>query len=112
MPMARRLIFHLLTHDLRIQVDHVGQCGDVLDRSMRYNEGLVATIADDLNREFRTVRPILLARRMMDRCFSYTVTYDVPLRSPMLKDNSLIVQVPVRLTLIYPLSDFQHFRKE
>ena len=112
MPMARRLIFHLLTHDLRVQVDHVGQCGDVFDRYMRYNKGLVATIADDLDREFRTVRPIMLAGRMMDRCFSYTVTYDIPLSSPMLKGNNLIEQVPVRLALIHPLSDFQQFRKE
>lgn len=111
-PMARRLIFHLLTHDLRVQVDHVGQCGDVFDRYMRYNEGLARTIADDLDREFRTVRPILLGERMMDRCFSYTVTYDVPLSSPMLKGGSLIEQVPVRLALIHPIADFQQFRRE
>ncbi|MFQ5569860.1 MAG: hypothetical protein ACE5G0_09310 [Rhodothermales bacterium] len=111
-PVARRLVLDLLTRDLRVQVDHVGSCGDILDRYLRQNEGLVSTIADPLDREFRTVRPVLLAGRMMDECFSYTVTYDVPLKRPMRWKNSLLAQVPLRLSLIHPIGDFQHFRKE
>ncbi len=111
-PLARRLVLDLLTRELRIQVDHVGRCGDILDRYVEYNEGLAGTVEDPLDREFQTVRPVLLAGRLMDECFSYTVRYDVPLRRPMRWKNSLLTQVPLRLSLIHPIGDFQHFRKE
>ncbi len=111
-PVARRLVLDLLTRELRIQVDHVGPCGDILDRYMRQNEGLASTTLDPLEREFRTVRPVLLAGRLMDECFSYTVRYDVPLRRPMRWKNSLLTQVPLRLSLIHPIGDFQYFRKD
>lgn len=111
-PVARRLVLDLLTRDLRIQVDHVGSCGDILDRYLRQNEGLADTVAEPLEREFRTVRPVLLAGRMMGKCFSYTVKYDVPLARPMRWKNQLLAQVPLRLSLIHPIEDFQHFQKE
>lgn len=111
-PVARRLVLDLLTRDLRIQVDHVGPCGDILDRYVEYNEGLAGTALDPLDREFRTVRPVLLAGRLMDECFSYTVRYDVPLRRLMRWKNTLLTQVPLRLSLIHPIEDFQYFRKD
>ncbi len=111
-PIAGRLVLDLLTRDLRIQVDHVGPCGDILDRYVSHNHGLAGDIEDPLDREFRTVRPVLLASRLMDECFSYTVKYDVPLRSPMRWKNTLLTQVPLRLSLIHPIGDFQHFHKD
>ena len=111
-PIAGRLVLDLLTRDLRVQVDHVGPCGDILDRYVSYNEGLAGDVEDPLDREFRTVRPVLLAGRLMDECFSYTVKYDVPLARPMRWKNNLLTQVPLRLSLIHPLADFQHFHED
>lgn len=111
-PVARRLVLDLLTRDLRIQVDHVGPCGDILDQYMRQNEGLAGTDLDPLEREFHTVRPVLLASRLMDECFSFTVQYDVPLKRPMRWKNRLLAQVPLRLALIHPIGDFQHFHED
>ena len=111
-PVAGRLVLDLLTRDLRVQVDHVGPCGDILDRYVVYNEGLAGEVEDPLEREFRTVRPVLLAGRLMDECFSYTVKYDVPLKRPMRWKNNLLTQVPLRLSLIHPIADFQYFHED
>lgn len=111
-PLARRLVLHLLTTDIRVRVDHVGRCGDIVDRYVAFNERLESTVTDSLDLEFRTRRPVLLAGRLMDECFSYTVKYEIPLRQPMRWRNDLLAQVPVQLALIHPIADFQQFRKE
>lgn len=111
-PLARHLVLHLLMSDIRVQVDHVGRCGDIVDQYASSNERLASTVQDSLDLEFRTMRPVMLARRLMDECFSYTVEYAVPLQRPMRWGNNLLTEVPVRLALIHPLTDFQQFREE
>ncbi len=95
---ARRLVTDLLTRDLRVRLDHVGVCTEIVAR--------YEAKADS----FQVIRPVELFDPDTARCFSYTVQYDVPLSEPMMWRRELVTAIPLRLSLIHPRSDFDKFR--
>ena len=114
-PAVRRLAIDLLTRDLRVAVDHVAPCQEILGRYAQANARLREAFEDEMERAFQTVRPVLLdataARDSAAACFSYTVRYDLPLGRPLRWKNALLTEVPVRLALVHAMKDFKRFRR-
>lgn len=97
-PEAQRLVTDLLTRTLRVRIERVGRCG-----------AFGHTGAQD---DILAPHPIPLFVSAAERCFSYTVQYDLPLAEPMLWKERLLTSVPLRLTLIHPIKDLRDFCAE
>lgn len=97
-PEAQRLVTDLLTRALRVRIEHVGRCGALGQ----------AGAQDDI----LAPHPVPLFVSAAERCFSYTVQYDLPLEEPMLWQERLMMSVPLRLTLIHPIEDLRNFCAE
>lgn len=110
-PLARRLVTDLLTRDLRVKIEKTGPCKAVMDYYDKVNLRLQAT-KDLLEQAFLAARPVQLFSDDGDQCFSYSITYHIPLLQPMNWRNHVITKVPLQLTIIHPLTDFKYFRHE
>lgn len=97
-PEARRLVADLLTRALRVRIERVGRCG-ALGRAGAQEDILAS-------------HSVPLFVSAAERCFSYTVQYDLPLEEPMLWKERLMTSVPLRLTLIHPIEDLRDFCAE
>lgn len=110
-PLARRLVMDLLTRDLRVRIEKTGLCKAVMDYYDKVNLQLQAT-KDLLEQAFLAARPVQLYSDEEMKCFSYSITYHIPLPQPMNWRNHVITKVPLQLTIIHPLADFKYFTHE
>ena len=110
-PLVRHLVADLLSRNLRVRLDHVAPCDTIAARYDRYNAALSA-VQNPLERSLRTVHPVQLFHHAPAHCFSYTVTYEVPLRTPVQWKGQRLSAMPLRLTLVHPTEDFDRFFHE
>ena len=109
-PLARVLAGRLLSTDTPVVIDRTGRCAAIYSWYQALNREL-AKLSDPLERRFRALRPLLLYREPDERCFSYTVQYEVPLPSPAVWQRQLLTHLPVRLSVIHPRGDARLLRR-
>ncbi len=107
-PLARQLVVDLLTRDLYIRIEKTGHCGAISDYYDKVNLRLQAT-KDLLEQAFLAARPVQLYSDEQTQCFSYSITYHIPLPEPMNWRRHVITKVPLQLTIIHPIADFKYF---
>ena len=110
-PLARKLVADLLTRKLRVRIDRVGRCKEVMEHYDAVNFRLQAG-SSLLEQAFLAARPVQLYTDDQLRCFAYSITYHIPLPEPMNWQNKLLTKVPLHLTMIHPMTDFKYFKRE
>ncbi len=110
-PLAKRLVSDMLTRELRVRIEKAGLCDVVSAHYEAVNARLQESEAP-LEQAFFAARPVALFDSTSRRCFAYSIAYSVPLDEPFEWKRQLLTSVPLRLTLIHPLEDIEHFRHE
>lgn len=109
-PLVRLLARRLLSTDTPVVIDTTGPCAAIYSWYQALNREL-AQLPDPLERRFRALRPLLLYREPQERCFSYTVQYEIPLPAPARWRRQLLTHLPLRLSVIHPRGDARLLRR-
>ena len=101
----------MLTRELRVRIDRTGQC-DALSAYYEAVDERLQKSKEKLEQAFLATRPITLSDSTAQDCFSYSITYNVPLDVPVQWQRQLLTSVPLRLTMIHPIKDLKYFRHD
>ena len=108
-PIARSVVYDLLSGNQRVRIDKTGACVTLAAHYEGANAHLNLT-DDPLARAFLQTRPIALYDSTAYRCFAYRVTYNIPLDPPVIWYDQALRQIPMHFVLIHSQEDFKQFR--